>query len=74
MTVGRTGRMLMVRDAEGLRHLLRPSAVACLSDADPAATETLVTMSGGRSLLVPAPLEEVAAALANAGSPGRGGC
>jgi hypothetical protein len=48
---------VFLRDQDGLRHLVRVSAIQLLSDADPCG-DTTVAVVAGRALAVPMPLEE----------------
>jgi hypothetical protein len=58
-TFDRVGPYVLVRDDKGLRHALKWSAIAALSDADESAAETIVQLHGGRSFTVCRPLDEI---------------
>lgn len=62
MACERIGPYLSVRDDSGCRHLIRRTAITLLSDEDPVADTTLITV-GGRTLRIPLPLDRVMAAL-----------
>lgn len=49
---------LQLTDAEGLRHVVRASAVQLLSDGDPCRDSTLAVVAG-RSLTILMPLEQM---------------
>lgn len=48
---------VFLRDQDGLRHLVRVSAIQLLSDADPCG-DTTIAVVAGRALSVPMPLEK----------------
>ena len=62
VSLARRGPFLCIRDSDGLRHLIRISSVQLVSDADPLADAVLLT-AANRTLHLPFPLEEIAAAL-----------
>jgi hypothetical protein len=49
---------LLVRDADGLRHVIRASSIQMMSDADPCCDTTVAVISG-RNLIIPQPLDEL---------------
>lgn len=55
----RVGGFLVLTDAEGLRHALRPGAVMAASDTDESQTTTCLQCTGGRTILVQVCLDEV---------------
>jgi hypothetical protein len=59
----RIGPFLLVEDADGCRHVMRPSVILCISDADPGRTETVVQLPGGRRILLLSALDDVMAAI-----------
>jgi len=57
----RVGRYVLVRDAIGLRHAIRPGSVVILSDADELEDETILQLPGGRCPRILASMDEVMA-------------
>ena len=55
----RIGGFLVLTDANGLRHALRPGAVMAASDADDSQTTTCLQCTGGRIILVHESLDQV---------------
>jgi hypothetical protein len=56
---GRTGRYLLLRDRDGLRHAIRSGSILAISDADGSEGLTVILLPGGRILVVPIPLDEI---------------
>lgn len=59
--IERSGAWVLMRDHDGRRHGFRVHAIQGVSDLDIDQTSTILTVSGGRQIVVDAPLEEVAA-------------
>lgn len=57
----RCGPFVLLRDVQGRRHALRGNAIVGMSETDEIADETVLTIQGGRSLIVRASLDEVIA-------------
>lgn len=57
----RVGIFVVLRDIEGRRHALRGNAIVGISDSDDLNDETVLTIQGGRTLLVRASMDEVLA-------------
>jgi hypothetical protein len=55
----RVGAFVVFSDENGMRCAVRLGAVLALSDGDEAHDTTVVQCAGGRTVRVPAPLEEV---------------
>lgn len=57
----RVGTFIVLRDITGRRHALRSNAIVGISDSDDLQDETVLTIQGGRTLLVRASMDEVLA-------------
>jgi len=56
---GRKGRVIVLRDADGRRHAIRPGAIQAASEGDDGGMTTILTLPGGRMLIIDEPLDEV---------------
>lgn len=59
ITGTRIGAFVIFADDEGLRHAVRLGSVLALSDADNCQDSTIMSMPGGRVVLIRAALDEV---------------
>ena len=55
----RVGGFVLLIDEDGLRHAIRCGAVLALSDADSAGGDTIMQLSGGRTVTIRRPVGEV---------------
>ena len=68
MAIERNGSFVEFVGDSGLRHMVRVTAIQCVSDSDEMANETHLTVAN-KTVLVPAPLDEVRDALMEDGRP-----
>lgn len=61
---------LLVVDADGLRHVIRISAIQMLSDGDQCRDATIGVVAG-RALTIPLPLDDLIGQLERSSRPGR---
>lgn len=62
--IERTGAWILMRDQDGRRHGWKVHSIQGISDADIDQTSTIISVSGGRHVVVEASLEEVAETIA----------
>jgi hypothetical protein len=68
MAIERHGQFIEFTGDHGLRHVVRVTAIQCISDSDEMANETHLTVAN-KTVLVPSPLDEVRDALMEDGYP-----
>jgi len=56
----RIGIFLLLIDQDGCRHAIRLNSIVSFHDQDPCADTTVLALSGGRNIIVPASFDEVA--------------
>jgi hypothetical protein len=55
----RLGSYVLFTDSDGLRYAVRLNSILALRDGDESQDTTLLQLTGGRTILVPSPLDEV---------------
>lgn len=54
----RMGPFLVLIDGDGLRHVVKTSAIRAIHDGDPCQDSTIIEVAGGRAFTLPVPLDQ----------------